>query len=208
MKTQQLPPDTQVKIHQIEQYIERVLSSSLSPHTRAVSQSSLPVNESRDGVMHGGALLAPTKPPFVYDNKALSALHRDALRSTEGLHAIVVLAERAEPGAPWRCRVKVVSVDEHRGIVAARRAYDTRVEAALRRIMDDAEYVAFGRDTRGRPARLIRKTADGVIDLPPGEEFLGLLRATEDLYCEHDLDLIVSRWTLRPAGLDFREYFE
>lgn len=209
MELENLPDETRAAVQSLLRGVEEALNGDDSPHTRAVSYSWIEDAEDPDAALTGAGITAPSKPPFDYDEDAISALHRAALESSgRFLYAIVIHIARATTDHPWRATVKVVARQEHAAIRAERAQLDDLVRRELEPLARGAEYASFGRVNRGKPVRLVRFDESGLKDLSPTESLLAALKRAEDLYRRSGLDLVIANWSLRGSDLDFREYFE
>lgn len=211
MKLEQLSADSRLKLDNLLSAMEQVLNTSSSPHTRAVSESSMPIGTSPNDTLVGGGIRTPSPPPLTYDRKAISALHRALLQSGDDhLFGIVVIAQRPDSQGKWQLRSKVISKAEHDELVKARQRIDSEIERELRDLATgpDWERISFGQDMPGKEAIVTIRDKSGLKRVQPKPKLLMLLDTVRRLYGEQDFDLVVAFWTLRPAGLEFREVIE
>ena len=212
MEIAQLPEQAQRRLDELLEAVMTSLSASNSQHLTAISDSSMENGSSADAALTGGQLRAPAKPPFRYDKASLGRLHRAVYEAADGsLYGLVIRCRRGNAELPWSCAIRLISRAEHAAIVAARQPLDDRMHSALARLTlhPDWERVSFGRDMPGKAPELIRKRGStGLERSAPDADLLALLRDTEHLYGEHGLSLQIAFWTLRPDGMEFREYYE
>jgi hypothetical protein len=208
MKPEQLPPETKSKLDELLQGIEQALKSNKSPHLHAVSGS---WSEDVSVALNGGGLRAPAKPPFNFDKKRLTTLHKSLLGSGGGvLFGVVVHGERPSLEGQWELKTKLISKADHQQLLEARKPVDTEVERELRRLTDKAkwEYVSYGFEVKGNPPELIRNAGGEVERLEARPELVSLLPRAQAVYREAGLDLVTALWTLRRPGLEFMGYWE
>ena len=211
MKRDELPVDTEARLSELVGLLERALNTATTPHTQAVSVSSMPDGPAGDS-MDGGALTAPGKPPIPHDRKALTAAHKALLRSGEGvLYGVVLRARRTDAGTPWDVRVVLVARNDHDRLVERRRALDKEVEKELSAIagsLKGLDWLSFGRETTRPEPEVAYRDASGVQRAQPSKKLLELLQKTDELYSAAGLHLRRALWSWNEGGVRFQEYFE
>lgn len=211
MNIKELPEDTRELIRSLILTIKEILNERSSPHTSVVSDSRSFPDEDIEITMHGGSIRAPGRPPFRYDRRQISELHRNILRSSKGeLCCLIVKAERKDIHSEWTMGVKLVSKNEHLSITGERQAIDERVKHELETINGENEYdrVSYGKDMPNKIPVVVRAGSSGVEKSEPSAVVLGLLEEAVELYKNHQLDLQIAYWTLLDGEIEFREYFE
>jgi hypothetical protein len=210
MQIDQLPSEAQSKLQELLRGIEEVLKGSKIPHLRVVSDSSMPDGPNATSY-NGGSMRAPSKPQPTFDARALRELHRAFLMSApEMVNGIVVVGQRANAESPWELHAKVISRDDYRVVLEARKLVDEEVERDLRQqLKTDWERVSFGRETADKGPALVYTGPEGTSKREPSPRQLELLKQAEDIYRKAGFDLKIAFWTIKPnEALDFREYFE
>jgi hypothetical protein len=211
MKIEQLPRESRSKLEELLRSLEQSLNDSPSPHTRAVSAGFMPNGWTASDVLDGGRIRAPSQPPFAYDKRLISGLHRALLQSGDGvLFGVIVHAERPDTEARWRLQSKLMSRSERRALDEHRRSIDVEVERELRPLArePDWEWISFGRNKANKAPELLMRTATGLTNMEPSAKLLGLLKSAEDIYGSANLELLIADWALRPAGIEFVEQIE
>ena len=210
MQLGELDDVTRNAVERVLAKVSEILDRADSPHLRAASHGYVPVGERFEDVLGGGSLSGPSRPPFVYDLRELTDLHRQALlaswRSERPIRNLIIRATRSAVGEPWTVDLRLVSPDEHQALRRERAAIDEAVEKELRGIDDvPAAWIIFGREGR-KPPRLARKTK-ALEELEMRPSLLAHLENADKLYRARGLELVTLIWRLDPE-MSIREYFE
>ena len=209
MKTEQLSEEAKIQLDRLLEAIANVLGQQTgSPHLKAVSASNF--LKDNPSVFCGGSMVAPGKPQFTYDQRAIDQLHRALLeRAMRDAYRVIVTGQRPDVAGQWVLDAKLVSRAEQDALEAACEPVNSQIEAQLRTVqyVGRLERISFSR-WKGGPEVCVKVEGKALERRPPSAGLMELLAFVDKVYEHAGLKLVKCDWVLRPEGFEYQEYYE